>query len=242
MSVAKKLTTVAQNMSKVYAAGKEAGVQSEYDRFWDAFQNYGKRTNYQYGFAGRGWTDDTFAPKYPIAFTSTNANYALMNSRVEQSPYLLALDFSGCVSAIRIFAESTVEELGVLDFSNVIAGWNGLQQTFCACYSLRKIEKLILPKKSAQLTAFDDCKSLVDVTFQGTAYQNLFLRWSPLSKASIESAFSVLSDDVSGTTVSFNLNAVNTAFETSEGAADGSESEEWLALVATKPNWTINLV
>ena len=40
MSIAEKLTTVAENVPKVYEAGKKA----EYDAFWDKYQNNGKRT------------------------------------------------------------------------------------------------------------------------------------------------------------------------------------------------------
>ena len=38
MSIAEKLTAIAENVPKVY----EAGQKSEYDRFWDAYQNNGK--------------------------------------------------------------------------------------------------------------------------------------------------------------------------------------------------------
>lgn len=63
----------------------------------------------------------------------------------------------------------------------------------------------------------------------------------PFSKASILSIFDCLADDVSDKAMLLSLDAVNTAFETSEGAADGSTSAEWTALVESKPNWTISL-
>jgi hypothetical protein len=54
----------------------EAGKKSEYDQFWDAYQEYGTRTNYSAGFGGIGWNDDTFKPKYDIIPTvSTNLFY-----------------------------------------------------------------------------------------------------------------------------------------------------------------------
>lgn len=62
-----------------------------------------------------------------------------------------------------------------------------------------------------------------------------------LSRASIENVFQVLSSSTSGLNMIFNLTAVNNAFETSPGAADGSTSQDWAALVATKPNWNIIL-
>ena len=50
-----------------------------------------------------------------------------------------------------------------------------------------------------------------------------------------------LSTTTTGLTVTFSKTAVDKAFETAEGANDGSTSPEWLALVATRPNWGIGL-
>ena len=62
-----------------------------------------------------------------------------------------------------------------------------------------------------------------------------------LSKASITSIINALSSTTSGLTVTLSKTAVNTAFETESGGADGSTSQEWLALATTKSNWTISL-
>jgi hypothetical protein len=51
-----------------------------------------------------------------------------------------------------------------------------------------------------------------------------------------------LSTTTTGLFVTLRKDAVNKAFETSEGAMDGSTSDEWLALAATKANWTISLI
>lgn len=64
MSLADKLTTVAENVPKVFDAGKNA----EYDRFWDDFQQNGNRTNYRYAFFN--WSDANYNPKYPIKLTA----------------------------------------------------------------------------------------------------------------------------------------------------------------------------
>lgn len=68
MSIAEKLTTVAENVPKVYEAGKKA----EYDDFWDAYQRNGTRTNYHTAFR-TGWTDAIYNPKYPIVCSSNNS-------------------------------------------------------------------------------------------------------------------------------------------------------------------------
>ena len=69
------------------------------------------------------------------------------------------------------------------------------------------------------------------------------VQWSTeLSKESIISIINALSDTTTALTVTLSKTAVNNAFETAKGNADGSTSEEWAALIATKQNWTISLV
>jgi hypothetical protein len=70
MSVAEKLTQIADNQQRVYNAGLSAGGVY-YDRFWDNYQNYGDRRNYEFAFSGAGWNDESYNPKYPIIATET---------------------------------------------------------------------------------------------------------------------------------------------------------------------------
>ncbi len=67
MSIAEKLTTVAENQEKVYDAGQTA----EYDRFWNAFQDNGNRTDYEKAFFHKFWNDTIYNPKYPIVASVT---------------------------------------------------------------------------------------------------------------------------------------------------------------------------
>ena len=89
---------------------------------------------------------------------------------------------------------------------------------------------------------FELAEKLREIRFKGSIPCNLKFPVSPLSKDSMLSVFSCLSADVSGKTLTLNKEAVDKAFETSPGAADGSTSAEWLALVAEHSNWTISLV
>ena len=85
--------------------------------------------------------------------------------------------------------------------------------------------------------------ALQELRFQGSIQADLSVSHSKLlSKESIQSLLPCLSGTVSGKTLTLSLQAVDTAFETAEEAADGSESAEWTALVDSKPNWTISLV
>lgn len=56
----------AQDFPSKIAEVYDKGKQTEYERFWDSFQNYGKMVFYSNAFSGYGWTDETFKPKYPI--------------------------------------------------------------------------------------------------------------------------------------------------------------------------------
>lgn len=48
-----------------YDFGFDEGKKAEYDRFWDTFQQNGKRRMYAYAFSF-GWDDSNFNPKYPL--------------------------------------------------------------------------------------------------------------------------------------------------------------------------------
>ena len=91
---------------------------------------------------------------------------------------------------------------------------------------------------------FGYCNKLEEVRIEGTIGQNgLDLRWSTkLSRASIESIINALSDTTSGLSITLSLAAVNRAFAYVENGDDGSINQPWLDLVASKPNWAINLV
>lgn len=63
----------AQDFPSKIAEVYDKGKQTEYDRFWDSYQNYGKTTSYINSFAGTNWKDEVFKPKYPI-ITNIAAN------------------------------------------------------------------------------------------------------------------------------------------------------------------------
>lgn len=90
--------------------------------------------------------------------------------------------------------------------------------------------------------AFHLLYALREVRFKGSISRSLDIKYSPLSKDSIVSVISCLSPTATSNTLGLKLTAVDAAFETSPGAADGSTSAEWLALVAAHSNWTISLV
>ena len=233
------LDGMAAEIPDVYAAGQ----QSEYDAFWDAYQDNGNRTDYEAAFSGTGWTSKNFKPKYDMAigrgYTMFTRNTVITNT--EDMPNNVKLDMSNMTSASYIFAESSIEHIGT------ISSTNSYYSAFVNCYRLVTIEKLIIPdtissSSSYWKEAFDNAKKLESLTIEGTIERNGFnVRWSPLSHDSLISIVNALSADTTGLTVTLSKSSVNKAFETSVGAADGSTSDEWATLIATKPNWTFTL-
>lgn len=224
----------------------EAGKKSEYDAFWDVYQDYGHRSNYRGAFAGAGWNKNTFSPKYDLCPTIAtmmfsyffyNIPFNLQNFLKEKE---IVFDFSNVSECSQTFIWSGIEELGVIDTRKSA----NISSLFYYAHLLKKIEKLILKEEPQKIdNIFDGCGSLIDITIEGEFFYNLKLKdCKKLSYNSIISVINALSQESSGTTISFSIVAINNAFETAVGAADGSTSEEWLALANTKPNWTISLV
>ena len=252
MSIADKLATIAENEQKVYDAGYERGNQAGYDAgrydewsdFWDAFQSNGTRTNYKYAFSNDGWNNDNFNPKHDIkvidGFYMFRNNAALTKS-ITSKDLGITIDFSQATELRQAFNGAHITKVGVVDLSNI----NGdkANQMFAYNYSIKTIEKIISNESIDYTNVFEYAPALKNVIFEGVIGRNFNIKNSDsLSKESISSIIKALSTTSSGLTASFSLRAINKAFETTPGAADGSQSEEWATLEGTKTNWTISLV
>lgn len=235
-----------------YTAGEVVGIaagrQEEYDAFWDAFQQNGERINYCFAFSQPGaWTEDTYKPKYDIRPSGSGDRIfsMYMNSLLTDiyAGGTIDVDFSGVTGSCgQVFYGSKIRYLKTVDFSNVPS----LTNVFNYCSDLVTIEKLVLNEAGTQTftnTVFGYMTALENITIEGKIGRNNvdFKRSPKLTKASITSIIHALSTTTSGLTVTLSLTAVNNAFETSKGAADGSTSAEWTALAATRSNWTISL-
>lgn len=234
-----------------HTAGVEAGKKSQYDEFWDGFQDKGERTDYINGFSGIGWSDKIFKPKYNI----TIKKEAFQTFRACRITDLVAalntagvtLDFGLATSFNATFHTSTITHLGIIDTRNAPTGT--FAQTFYTCKQLKTIEKLILANGTQKFNsnAFQLCYELENITIEGTiGNSGLDFQWSTnLSKGSITSIINALSTSVSassGYSITLSKTAVNKAFETSSGANNGYDSDEFRDLVLIRNNWNINLV
>lgn len=155
MSIAEKLVTIAENGLKVYEAGKKDGIQSEYDRFWDAYQDYGNRTRYYYSFAGYCWTDETYNPKYPINATA---------------------------NASSLFSYSSITDTKVPINLGTTATNKG--SIFQSASKLVTIRELIWNCDIDFAKMFSSCTSLTNITLKGTITRDINMQWCPLTPES----------------------------------------------------------
>lgn len=241
MTIAEKITRAKADYDAVYEAGKQA----QYDAFWDMYQINGSRAAYMYAFAGYGWDDSTFNPKYNI--DSQNSVGIFMYSKITDLEALLnkcgiTFNISKSINYSGLFAYSTVTVVPELVYS---ANTTYIGSMFSDCKRLHTIRKITLPDgfNATMSDAFKNCTALENVVFEGVIPKKISLAQSTkLSKASITNIIDHLSTTASGQTVTFSKTAVNKAFETSAGAGDGSTSAEWQSLIAPKSNWTISLI
>ena len=251
--IMKKLAQVNASEQKVYNAGYEKGKaeggyeqgvadgkQAEYDAFWDAYQLNGSRISYQYAFGNISWNDTTFKPKYDLVlgagYSGTNmfANCTITDLTATLERQGVVLDTSQGGYLASMFQGAKCTRVPTLNLSQSHTYGNSLNMLFYNS-TVQTIDKLIITEKTVFVNAsFQGCANLENVTFEGVLGQNgLNLQWSTkLSKASIISVINALSTTTSGLSVTFSKTAKETAFT----------ADEWAALIATKPNWTINLV
>lgn len=208
------LDTYPDKIDEVYDKGVIDGKQSQYDEFWGSYQDNGARGDYVYAFSGKGWDDNTYNPKYDLNITS--AGVVFQNSLITNTKKSINLNIPN----------------------------SGACAIFYGAQSLERIPELNLQKDIYfAYTAFRSCKNLIEINIVGegkmgcsstsNTQKTISFDSTKLNADSIRSIVYALKDDVTGYTLSFTPTAVNNAFE------GGETSDEWKALKASKPNWTI---
>lgn len=230
------LSAVAEALPAVYAAGRTA----EWDAFWEIYQEQGQRTDYSTAFSGIGWEKENFHPRYPVKVVN---GYMLFRNNEHLNAAMLAqasLDFRGCETLQYGFMSCTALE----GIDNVSVSRNA-DSCFLGCSRLHAVTNFGLPTAENGVVSnlFWNCPALEHLTLIGTLRQgNLGLQKSTkLDRESIVGLIGALSDAVTGQTLTLSKMAVDKAFETAAGAADGSASAAWTELLATKPHWEVTL-
>lgn len=153
MSIAEKLVKIAEQMQPTYEDAKNSYEKGYKDgennkSFWNKYQDNGNRRNFDYAFAGEGWTDELYNPKYPIVAESYIGMFR-DNDKITSTK--VSLDFSN----------NTNEDKTDTCFIN--------------CSSLVEIPTLIVGRKTIFLSSFDYCSSLEYIGFLGELWCNIIL-------------------------------------------------------------------
>lgn len=180
----------------------EQGKQSQYDEFWDVFQNNGKRDHYMYAFAGRGWDSDIFYPKHSI--TPTDANYIFCGNStadyVGTSKHIdlverleecgVTLDFSKCLYLGSIFEQCAwIKRVGVIDMRKATR----VDYMFRWGY-MYTVDKIIVDENTKLTNTFTNCTNLRNVTFEGYIGQSLNI--ASCSGLTVESAKNIILNNI----------------------------------------------
>ena len=268
LTIADKLAIITANEQKVYEAGLnkggyaggyadgyEQGKKTEYDAFWDRFQQNGTLTYFPNNtgvFAAYYWGFNNFYPKYDIKpknnasqlfynwNTSRGDPAASLKQRLEECG--VVLDTSQATNLNLIFAYcSGITEIPTIDCTGLTEKSGGL---FRECgVNLKTIEKIIVKESVTFANWFDNDTGLTNIVFDGVIGQDIsFAQSTELSADSIINIIEHLSLTASGKTLTLSKAAVDKAFEESEGANNGSQSREWEHWIGTKQTWTISLV
>lgn len=225
MSIADKLVTIAENEQKVF----DAGVQSEYDRFWDALQSNGNRKTYNGTFTV-AWNDEIFKPKYDLI--ATDCSQMFQNSGVVDLKGCLEkqgviLDTSQSTMLLQMFQSSEVKYLPTIDASKSTNNSYAF-----ACHYLISIEKLILSETTNYSTAMLSCSTLEHLIVDGIIDRSGFnvSKCTKLSHESLMSIINILKDYSTDT---------STTRTCTLGEANLAKLTDAEKAIATEKGWTL---
>lgn len=221
-----------------YADGKtdgiEQGKQTEYDLFWDNYQNYGKRASYAYGFYGESWNDTIFKPKYDIICGEWDSAVFDASGIADLKGILekqgVTLDTSQVKTFTRWFNYSDVTHVPPLD---MISGTSCLN-LFNTAQQLQEVDlNNISEVVAGHNTIFQNCVRLTTVRMTGTLGTSGWnFNWSPLSVESMKNIIGCLKN-FTGTgsentcLIKFNEDCWN-ALEADSKAPDGNTWKDYV--------------
>ena len=202
------------------AEGYENGKQTEYDAFWDAYQDYGKQTNGKYIYAGRGWTVDTFKPKYSVTYSSASNMFQEFGNgkKCDLAEILekqgVVFDFSQCTNLSYAFYGTSFTRIPKIDATGTSTSLSVTDAIFSNSKVLETIDELALKDDGSQrlINTFTACLALKNIHISGTiGLEASFADCSKLSTDSIKSIVNHLSDTATGKTLTLSKTAVNNA-------------------------------
>lgn len=226
-----------------YDEGYDDGKQAQYDGFWDTYQQNGNRTAYRYGFAGKGWDDTTFNPKYDISPAPYEALSFATDSKITNLKQKLidcgvTLDLSKVVNALSMFEGAEIlTNLPRLD----LGACTSMMNTFRKCKSLVSIDSLKLNENIAFSLTFSECSALEEIRIEGLIGKSLEIKDSPLLSAdSVQSIIDHLKDLTGGTTQTLTVHGDVGAAMTPEQKA-GIIAKNWTLVYDGQLTFTIRM-
>lgn len=231
MSVSDKSLTVstnnlliAENQEKVF----EAGQKSEYNRFWDNFQENGKRDGYAYAFAY--WKDENFYPKHNIT-SSPSAERVFYNCKVTNLKQ--RLEECGVTLDLRTYNSSycfyycSSTEYPKLDISR-----NGnMGSMFYGC-EMQKLELICGASTSFSSSTLSSCTNLTELMLEGVLKTN-GLNVSSL-KLTHDSLISIIN-----TLYDYSTYTGTTTWKVTLGSTNLANLTDAEKAIATEKGWTL---
>ena len=208
MSIAEKLTTIAENEQRVYDSG--------YKSFWKAYQSNGNQIyGAQYMFSGVRWNDYTFYPMYDIVLYGNSSyvfaynNVSNLRERMNQQGVTIRLNSVTTMS--NFFWNAKTKEIPTINLNGVkyvdrfcqnctnLTTIPAMDFSTCqefsyfvsGCSALKTIELINFSSATSLSNAFTGCSALEDITVDGV--NKLSINFSACSKLTIESLRSIIS-------------------------------------------------
>ncbi|MBE7026108.1 MAG: hypothetical protein E7410_00860 [Ruminococcaceae bacterium] len=228
MSIAEKLTTIAENEQKVYDKGFADG-QSQ------GGGDVTKNPMYYMSVKGFQWQGKVFPEGFEFVLNVLNKpddmNAMLMRTTGIKNVTLVCEE-EGTVSYAQTLRECPVETLDITNFKPKPTSISYF------AYIARKLISIYgafdLSQCTTAVSSFAAANALEDVEFvPNTIKLSMgFTDCEHLTKASLTSIINGLNTDVTEQTLTLSSTAKTNAFT----------DEEWATLIEAKPNWTISLM
>lgn len=227
-----------------YDEGYDDGKQAQYDGFWDTYQQNGNRKDYVNAFAGVGWNDATFKPKYNIAPTTANNIF----SQTGITDLVKCLNDAGVSFDLSnwngdgyvVTSSKHLQTLPLLDCRKATK----LTYLLFNCDVLRSVEKIILKSDGSQTIGAYFLKllpKLEEIRFDGSIGNSFEIKDSPLlSVASVQSIIDHLKDLTGETTQTLTVHGDVGAAMTPEQKA-GIIAKNWTLVYNGQLTFTIRM-
>lgn len=215
----------------------EAGKTKEWSDFWDVYQGNGNRTNYRFAFAGIGWNNETFKPKYDLILVNPENCFQGSLIRGDLTEILnglgVKLDTSKVGYATYFMASTRFTRVPKIDVTNFTK--HPLNQFFAWSELLETIDELVVADYVDYSTyAFGSCAALKNIKITGTIGKSIYFNSSP--KLDIENVKTIITTNLknyAGTenegVYTFKLHATTwTNLEASGTAPDGKTWKEYV--------------